>query len=62
MPDSLNYVREAAKAIGLKLPEDREAIVAEAVAAVLKQVDEIRAESSPPPAPTAFDASWSTKK
>lgn len=62
MPDSLNYVREVAKAIGLKLPEEREANVAEALESALKQVEVIRAETATAPVPTAFDAAWSTKK
>lgn len=62
MSDSLKYVREVAKSIGLALPEEREAAIAEAVAAALNQVEVIRVDSTPVPAPTAYDASWSEQK
>lgn len=55
-------VREAAKAIGLKLPQDREQSIAHAYETALKQADAVRATVTPVPAPTVFDAAWSEKK
>lgn len=62
MFDAKKYVRETAEAIGLNLPEERQAAVAEAVEAALRQVESIRDEQTPVPAPTPFDASWSDAK
>lgn len=62
MQDSLTMVREAARAIGLKLPEDREESIAHAYETALKQADAVRTQPNPVPAPTVFDAAWSEKK
>ena len=62
MQDSLTMVREAAIAVGLKLPVDREQSIAEALETALKQADAIRTAPTPIPKPTAFDAGWSAEK
>lgn len=62
MQDSLTMVREAAKAIGLTLPEDREQSIAHAYETALKQADAVRTTPTPVPAPMEFDAAWSEKK
>lgn len=62
MFDAKKYVRETAEVIGLNLPEERQAAVAEAVEAALRQVESIRNGHTPVPAPTPFDASWSDAK
>jgi hypothetical protein len=62
MQDSLTMVQEAAKAIGLKLPKEREQSIAHAWETALKQAEAVRTTPTPVPAPTAFDAAWSEKK
>lgn len=55
-------VREAARAIGLTLPEEREESVAHAYETALKQAEAVRTKPAPMPAPGAFDAAWGEKK
>lgn len=62
MPDLVTMVRESAQAIGLKLPEEREPAITAAVEAALQQAEAIRTSPTPVPPPSAFDASWNTKK
>ncbi len=62
MHDSLRMVRDAARAIGLTLPEEREQSIAHAWETALKQAEDVRSQPTPAPAPSAFDAAWSEKK
>lgn len=62
MQDSLTMVREAAKAVGLEIPKEREQSIAHAYETALKQTEAIRVTPTSVPAPTAFDAAWSEKK
>jgi hypothetical protein len=62
MQDSLTMVREAAKAVGLELPVEREQSIAHAYETALKQAEAIRIAPTPVPTPDSFDAAWSEKK
>ncbi len=62
MPDSVSLIRDVARAMGLNIPEERLPAIAAAIEAALRQADAIRTEPTPMPAPTMFDAAWSTKR
>lgn len=62
MSEAKERVREAAKALGIEIPDSRLEQLAEAWEQALQETELIRQQPNPWPMPSAFDASWSEKR
>ncbi len=62
MSEAQERVREAARALGIEIPESRLEQLSVAWEQALQETELIRQNPTPTPAPSAFDASWSEKR
>ena len=62
MSESIERARSLAKALDLAVADERLEKLALSFEQALAETDAVRGESTPWPAPSAFDASWSEKK
>lgn len=62
MSEAKERVRDAARALGIEIPEDRLAQLADAWEQALAETESIRQHPNPWPSPKAFDASWSDNR
>lgn len=58
MQDAEARIHDLAKSLGIDIPEDRLAAIAENYAASLAEADAVRTEITEMPDPSPFDAAW----
>lgn len=62
MSEVKEHIRKAAKTLGIEVEDSRLDSLVEAWKQALEETEEIRQQTNPHPAPSAFDPTWSTKR